>query len=104
MHRPLAVHHELLHHVAVLTLTHAAADLQVVEWTRSQNSKIASSTQVSSMTLLFLRVFVLGMLGATASQLPSVRAFGAWAAQQPAVQELKRLQAVLGPLMGMLMG
>ena len=68
----------------------------------SQNARVASSTQVSSMTLLFLRVFILGMLGATASRLPTVVASGQWAMQQPAVQELKRLQSVIGPLMGML--
>ena len=76
--------------------------VQVVEWTKVQNSRLKSGVSVSRMTLLFMRVFMLGMLAATASKIPTVVGFGLWALEQPAVQELKRLQSVIGPMLGVL--
>ena len=57
---------------------------------------------MSRRTLVIMRLFMVGMLAATASRVPTVTAFAAWLIAHPAVQQIRGLQGMLGPLLGML--
>ena len=74
----------------------------MVDWTKQQDARHRTGVLISRAMVITMRAFMLVMLGATASKLPSVVALGRWVTQQPAFHDLKRLHGVLGPLLGIL--
>jgi hypothetical protein len=76
--------------------------VQIVDSIQKEDSRQRAGVQVYGFMVLGMRVFMLAMLGATASQLPSVVTFGNWIAEQPAFKELQNLHGMLGPMLGVL--
>ena len=76
--------------------------VQVVLWMRERDAARRSSMHVTRLAMLLLRAFMLAMLVATVSRLPGVPAATAWLMQQPVLHELKKLQPVAAPLLGVL--
>jgi hypothetical protein len=84
------------------TLIIATFRVQVVDWIKKEDSQQRAGVQIYGFMVLGMRVFMLAMLAATASRLPSVVAISKWVTEQQAFQELQHLHGILGPLIGML--
>jgi hypothetical protein len=77
-------------------------DVQIVDSIKKEDSRQRAGVQIYGFMVLGMRVFMLAMLGATGSRLPSVVAFGQWVAEQTAFRELQKLHGMLGPVLGVL--